>query len=106
MIRITIGTEHRNINSLRDMEESWVNQQVNGRQHDGQAVCVQVSFELDHINFGLSTPACSRGGCLTRPLQPKEKEIIDLWDKHGLNQNGFSGGDVVAFFHQLRKIVD
>ncbi len=106
MIKIKIGSNERQFNSIRDLDESWINQQVNRRKADGQAVCVQVSIEQDSVNIRLSTPACSKSGGGGRAPKPQEKAIFDLWDGRGLNQTGFSGGNVIAFFKQLRKLLD
>jgi hypothetical protein len=106
MIRITIGTGERQISTMGDLEETWINQQVNRRKDDGQNVCVQVAIEQDSINIRLRTPACAINGGGGRPPNQQERAIFDLWAKHGLNQTNFSGGNVVAFFKQLRNILD
>ena len=106
MIQIQIGSSERRINSIDELEESWINQQVNCRKDDGQNVCVQVAIEQDSINIRLSTPACAINGGCGRPPNQQERAIFDLWGKHGLNQSNFSGGNVVAFFKQLRRILD
>lgn len=106
MIQIQIGSSERQFSSIRDLDESWINQQINRRKADGQAVCVQVSIEQTSVNIRLSTPACSKSGGGGRPPNPQEKAIFDLWDERGLNQANFSGGNVVAFFKQLRKLLD
>lgn len=106
MIRIKIGSSERQFSSISDLDESWITQQVNRRQADGQAVCVQVSIEQSSVNIRLSTPGCSKRSGGGRPPKPQEKAIFDLWDKRGLNQANFSGGNIVAFFKQLRKLLD
>jgi hypothetical protein len=54
----------------------------------------------------LSTPACAVNGGGGRAPNPEEKAIFDLWKKHGLNQMDFSGGNVIAFFKQLKNILN
>ena len=105
MIRIIIGSSEREYSSIKDIEESWIAQQVDRRQEDEQDVCVQVFIKLDNVDVRLSTPACSKGGG-GRPPEPKEKAIFALWEERGLNQEDFSGGNVIAFFKQLRKLLD
>jgi len=104
MIQIIIGSSKRQFNSVRDIDESWIAQQVNRRQSDGQDVCVQVFIKKDSIDIRLSTPACSKGGGGRRP-RPQEEAIFDLWKERVLNQIDFSGGNVIAFFKQLRKLL-
>jgi len=106
MIRIKIGSAERQLSSISDLDESWINQQVNRRKQDGQAVCVDVSIEQNSVNIRLSTPACSKSSGGGRPPNRQEEGIFELWDKHGLNRTDFSGGNVVAFFKQLRKLLD
>jgi len=57
------------------------------------------------VNIRLSTPACRKSGGGGRPPNQQEKGIFELWDKQGLNRTDFSGGNVVAFFKQLRKLL-
>ena len=105
MIRITIGSNERQFSSIRDIDESWIAQQVNRRQSDGQTVCVQVFIKQNSVDILLSTPACSKGGGTGRPPKPQEQTIFNLWDERGLNQTNFTGGNVIAFFKQLRKLL-
>jgi hypothetical protein len=35
----------------------------------------------------------------------RERRIFDLWNERGLNQQDFMGGAVIAFFHQLRRLL-
>lgn len=99
MSTIRIGSDHR---LLADVEEHWVVQQVKNRQREGRAVCVQVAVRTSTLNLNLSTPACGGGGGATRAPTPAEAEIFRLWEKHKLNTDEFSGGNVVAFLKQLR----
>ena len=106
MIQIIIGSSERQFNSVRDIDESWIAQQVNRRQSDGQNVCVRVFIKQDTIDIGLSTPACSKGGGGSRRPRPQEQAVFDLWRERGLNQADFGGGNVIAFFRQLCKLLD
>jgi hypothetical protein len=106
MIRIIIGGSERQFSSVRNIDESWVAQQVNRRQSDGQNVCVQVIIKQDSVDMRLSTPACRKGDGGGRQPRPQEEAIFDLWAERGLNQIDFSGGNVIAFFKQLRKVLD
>lgn len=101
MVKIKIGGEERNIENV---EANWINQQINRRREDGQQVCVQVRIRTDSFDLTLATPTCGgRGG---RTPQPHEQEIFDLWKKRGLNESDFTGGNLVAFIKQLRKLLD
>ena len=100
MIKIKIGNEEQDI---EDIDISWINQQINRRRKEGP-VCVRVTIKTDTINMGLSSGDCPKSGG-GRQANPQEKEIFDLWDKHGLNGTDFPGGHLVAFIKQLRKLL-
>lgn len=85
MITIRIGQETR---SDADASESWINEQINRRRADRQNVCVEVC-----------------GGVGGRPPNGKEREVLDLWNRRGLNANDFTGGSLVAFLKQLRSLL-
>ena len=99
MNRIRIGTNER---PLAEATESWVNQQIDQRRRDGQSVCVQVFLDEGGVNIILATPTCTSSGGGGRPPTAKEQELFDLWNRRHLNQQNFTGGDVVAFLKQLR----
>lgn len=100
MITIRIAEEERQLDSV---DEQWINQQINRRRADGQAVCVRVTVHEDGLDMVLSTPNCTGGGG-GRPPRPQEKEVFDLWNQRGLNDADFTGGNLVAFLKQLKRL--
>ena len=103
MITIKIGSSEQ---SFESADESWINQQINGRRRDGQSVCVRVVINNGSINMALSTPSCTSGGGGGRPPNAQEQRIFDLWEKQGLNKPDFHGGNLIAFLKQLRRLTD
>ena len=101
MINIKIGNEER---ELEDAEESWINQQINRRRAAGESVCVRVRIKEDHLDLVLQTPTCSSSGSGGRPPTEQEREIFDLWNKLGLNDVNFTGGNLIAFLKQLMQL--
>lgn len=100
VITIKIGTSKKDISEAK---ESWINQQINRRREDGLQVCVEVRIRTDSLDFTLATPTCGgRGG---RRPKPQEQEIFDLWKERGLTKEDFTGGNLVAFIKQLRKML-
>lgn len=101
MIKIKIGNNTRNFTNA---DEKWINQQINRRRQDGVTPCVRVIIKEGDLDLSLATPTCGsgRGG---RAPYDHEKEIVDLWEKLGLNKKGISGGKLVAFLKQLRKLL-
>lgn len=102
MIIVSIGEEQR---SLQEATPTWINEQVNRRRADGQPICARVSIQQGGLNLSLATPNCSstQGGG-RRPPNPNEKELCALWADRGLNDPHFSGGNLVAFLAQLRRL--
>ena len=99
MIRVRIGDAERELSSV---SENWINQQLNRRGADGQSVCVIVIIHQDQLNMTLSTPNCSKGSG-GRPPNRYEEQVFNLWEKRGLNQEQFTGGNLIAFLKQLRR---
>lgn len=99
MITIHIGNDSR---SIEDASESWIIQQINSRQREGQAICVRVAIRTSTLQIDLTTPGCGPGTGSRRP-RPDEAEIIHLWEKHKLTSDDFSGGNLLAFIKQLGR---
>lgn len=101
MIIVSIGNEQR---ALQDATPAWIQEQIQRRRADGQSICARVSIQQDGLNVNLATPSCvsSQGG--GRPPNPNEKEVFALWADRGLNDPHFSGGNLVAFLAQLRRL--
>jgi hypothetical protein len=99
-VMVQIGSETR---SLDDASPSWINDQINRRRRDGASFCVRVTIDNPPIDLALSTPGCSGGGGGGRRLNTQEEEIADLWRKHYLSDEAFSGGSLVSFLKQIGK---
>lgn len=99
MIKIII--ENNEID-LKDLDEGWINQQINKRRQDGFNVCVQVKIQEGNLNMHLSTLTCPKfSGGRGRAPNDNEKRIFMLWEKMGLNADDFTGGKLIAFLKQL-----
>jgi hypothetical protein len=97
MITVWIGNTEK---ELRDVRESWINEQLNRRRRDDSYTCVQVVIDKPPLNMVLSTPNCSSNGG-GRPPNPQEQRIFELWEKFNLNSSGFTGGNLIAFLKQV-----
>ena len=99
---VTIAGDTR---SLSDADESWATQQVNRRRRDGLGVCVVVKVETSGINLTLATSACvGSGGGGGRLPNAREQDVFDMWNSLHLNTSDFTGGNLVAFLKQLRRL--
>lgn len=101
MIKIRIADVEK---ELASADEQWINQQINRRRADGQTVCVRVTIHEGGLDMVLATPTCGAGGG-GRPPRPDENRVFDLWKKLGLNDESFTGGNVVAFLKQLQHLL-
>lgn len=102
MTTIRIGAEER---PLRDADQHWIAQQINGRRHDGQSVCVLVTVNAPEVDIRLATPVCGAGGGGSRAFTRREQAIIELWGKCGLSERDFSAGNVISFVEQLTRLL-
>jgi len=53
MITVRIGETEK---ELGQVDESWINQQINRRRADGITVCVRVFIKKHDVDMVLSTP--------------------------------------------------
>lgn len=102
MITIKIGPAEA---TVEQADEGWINQQLNRRRADAAVVCVQVNIQEPDIHMVLSTPGCSSNGAGGRPPNQREKRIFDIWTDRGLDRPDFTGGAVIAFLHQIRRMI-
>ena len=105
LIKIEIGDSKRVFESIYDIDESWINQQITRRKKDRIKICVRVHIKNERIDVLLTTPACGKGRGGRRVPTSEEKKIFELWNERGLNKDGFTGGNLISFFKQLRKII-
>jgi hypothetical protein len=98
-IRVKIGPIEKDI---ADVDPSWINEQINRRREAEASVCVQVSIERDSVRLHLATSNCPHSRGSSRPLTTQENEILSLWKKLHLNEDSFTGGNLIAFLRQIR----
>lgn len=102
MISVRVGNDEK---PLDDASTSWITQQIERRRRDGIAVCVVVSIRTGDLNMHLSTPGCAGSAQGSRLPTARERAVLELWQKHGLNEAGFAPGHVVAFLAQLKHVL-
>ena len=105
MIALKIGASARDFVNVDGVEESWINRQISGLRGDHHPVCVRVTVKEGPLNMTLATADCAASGGGSRLPNAQEAQAFELWEKLGLNKPGFSGGNLVAFFKQLRRLV-
>jgi hypothetical protein len=97
MIKVRIGSTEQ---ELKDVRESWINEQLDRRRRDNGSVCVQVTITKPLLNMVLSTPGCS-GPSGGRAPNAREQRIFELWEKYKLNSSDFTGSNLIAFLKQI-----
>lgn len=90
---------------LQNADPHWINSQINRRRSAGEVVCVRVEIHESGVDLRLATVTCGSRGGGGRPANPKEREVIDLWNRLNLNSGEFTGGEVVAFVNQLPRLL-
>jgi hypothetical protein len=98
MIRVSIAGDER---SLQDASPDWIAQQIERRRRDGLSACVTVGIDTGELSMHLSTPECGSGRGGGRAPTAKEARVFELWSQLGLNQSGWTPGNVVAFLKRL-----
>ncbi|WP_332687980.1 hypothetical protein [Devosia sp.] len=104
MSTISINNETR---PLEQADANWITRQINGRREDGVSVCVRVSIQSPNINVALATSGCQSGGGSGGGRAPNngERDVLDLWERHKLNQSDFPAGQLVAFVGQVLRLL-
>lgn len=99
---IRIGDSERN---LFDADEHWIIEQINVRKAAEGGICVQVLITTGERKLRLTTPGCSTSPGKGPEPTSQQMAIIDLWNKLGLNKPDFTGGQLIAFRAQLKKLI-
>ncbi len=101
MITIKIGTAER-----RDGEINarWIQDQVNARKKEGEKICVLFQINCVDININLPSRDYPKSGGGGRKLKPKEKFILDEWNKKGFYAKDINPGMVVSFWEFVKKL--
>jgi hypothetical protein len=101
MVRVSVnGTER----DLRDVTASWLREHIEAARNKGLSFCVRVTINSGDVDMILSTPSCPSGAGIRRSARPREREILDLWDKRGLNSDDFNIGQLNAFLNQIKNV--
>lgn len=104
MVKVQIGSAERDFaDSLHDVDNGWIVQQIQRRRAEDRTVCVRIFVHAGCVNMVLSTPACARNGGGGRQPNNAEREIFICWGRLGLDQIDFTAEAVVAFLRQLRR---
>lgn len=96
----------RHFENVVDIDEHWINQQINGLRKDGHSTCVRISINENKANMTLATADCASSNGAGRPPNECEEEIFELWKRLGLSDKKFGLGKLIAFLKQVRRIIN
>jgi hypothetical protein len=103
MITIQISSSQREFANAREVDEQWINEQINRRRSDAIEVCVRVTIREDPVAITLNSFGCSGKAGGIPNFNSDEQHVIELWKKHRLDQRDFHGGNLIAFLKQLPR---
>lgn len=104
MIILTIGETSRRLSSAAAIDESWVTMLMRTAGPDAQPPGVHVRIATPTVGLNLSAgEECRAAG---RSLRTVESIIVALWQQRGMDRRDFRSGQLVAFLHQLRDVLE
>lgn len=103
MIRVHIDQTKKKFETIDDIDEKWIAQQIRRHRTDKPNVCVKVYIKERNVDIVLSTPTCPASGGGGRKPRKRENEIFKLWEDRGLKNENYTTGSLISFFKQLRK---
>ena len=101
MVTVHIGDERKR---LEDLDESWVRQQVGARRDAGVTVCLQIAIRAQQVDIRLRSAGCSPSASVPWTPGPAEREIIDLWERCGVDELDFKVEDLLGFLAKIRGL--
>ena len=105
MVTLTIGSATRELTNARDVDASWIGEQIRNRRAAGQSVCFTISIQEPPIELNLPVGECGGGRSGGRGLRPQEQPIVDLYRKRHLDEGDVEPGSMVAFLRQVFELL-
>lgn len=103
-VEVWVGSDRASLTDA--MRGAWVVRQTTRRRKDGEAVCFRVQMKAPSVDFTLVTPECGQGRSVGRGLTRAEQQILELWEKHRLNELEYEPGEALAFLKQLERLLE
>ena len=105
MINLKIGASERRFNNIGEIDENWINQQINGLRNDRHSTFIRISINEGPVHMSLQTIDCTSSDGGGRMPNNNESKIFDLWKELRLDSKSFNGETLVVFFKRIRNIV-
>ena len=100
-VSITIGDETR---SYASATKDWINKTFAFAKRQGLLPSVTIQLSQPGLVLGLATPGAGRrgdGGALT----PAQNRIVEVWIRHHMTSNHYTGGNLIAFLSELERLI-
>ncbi len=105
MINLKIGTNSRDFNSINEIDESWIAQQIVALKNNRLPMCIRVGIREGSVNLFLATQGCADSGGGSRLPNREESRVFDLWREMKLDGRDFQSDKFIAFFKRVRNII-
>lgn len=100
-VEVMINGESRR---LENLDESWVNRQVNLSRRGGLPLSIEIVIKAPGVDLSLFTPKRpgprGSGGGVSR----EQEEVIEAW-RDLIADPGFPGGRLIAFLKHLKQFI-
>lgn len=97
MVTVTIAGAERESGSVAQIDEGWINQQLNRGARGAVPPCVQVRIRTDDVVMALATESCPTTTGGSRQPNPEEAQIYRLWEARILSAERPTGGLLIDF---------
>ena len=99
MVRINIDGQDK---ALDQVTPSWIKDQIERRRASGAPVCVLVTLKSADAEVVFQSGGCPHGLGGSRLPNPKEKHLLELWARLGLNQVNFQIDRLIRFLGDIK----
>lgn len=100
-VTVTFGDDTKSNDAIT---AAWIKHAMDVLATAGRAVCGSVHIQGGGLDVGLPVGACPPGGSARRPPNAAERDVIDRWRRHRLDQGRVSPGELEAFVRQMLRL--
>ncbi len=102
MIIVKIGVSELRFESVREIDNNWISQQIRLQRSNGHMPCIRVVIHQGSVNMVLATLGCPNGGGFRQPNRDEEK-VFEIWKDLGLNHQDLNEHKLIVFFQRIRR---
>lgn len=88
-----------------EISERWISGKFRDARQNNRLPCFRFDLDTTSAKVGKQTAYCrSAGGVGGRQANPEEAQVLALWERCGLNEEGYGPGNVIKFLNHLKQI--